>query len=414
VNIGVFDNGWWKEACRRLGLGAIDLPVAAHPSGNAYAADLTARLTNGPLVTKRLTDHDVDLLVDNGATGLGFIQADGTGDELRLTHEIAGKLLCSHFIDPITTALQGLPWPVVYQCLQSQSWVKAVWDRAQVAELEYFGVPGVVHLPMAAPDRAYDTSPPDPASSKPIVSFIGGQNTAYFAANVNVPTSSQVAGTLAHAVRSDLPQTSFYEAYHDYYGLGEPILADDSADIRANKTLAYFNAKFFFHAALCLHNRDRFVIYLKQKLGDRFHLVGARWDTAYGLQTAPRIDPAEAYFQHFREAAINLNLVNGNAETGLNMRHFEVTAAGGFMLCYDQPEIEEHFEVGKECAVFRDEVDLMDKIAYYLSHPDERAEIALAGQRRTLSTHLYSHRLQSLLRQVRPEPQPVECTSNAC
>jgi hypothetical protein len=229
-----------------------------------------------------------------------------------------------------------------------------------------------------------------------------------------VPTSDQVAGTLAHAVRSGLPHVSFYEAYHDLYGLGAPITPDDPPDVRANKSSAYFNAKLFFNAALCLHNRDRFVIFLKRKLGDRFQLVGARWDTAYGLQTAPRIDPPEAYFRHFREAAINLNFVNGNAETGLNMRHFEVTAAGGFMLCYCQPEIDEHYEVGKECAVFRDEVDLLEKIEYYLGHPDERAEIALAGQRRTLSTHLYSHRLQSLLQQDLRGALPAPCASMSC
>jgi len=117
----------------------------------------------------------------------------------------------------------------------------------------------------------------------------------------------------------------------------------------------------------------------------------------------------EQYFEHFRHAAVNLNFVNGNAETGLNMRHFEITAAGGFMLCYRQPELDEHFEVGRECDVFESESDLLEKIRYYLSHPKERMAIAQAGQRRTLSQHLYSHRLEHLLRAA-PPARPLPAT----
>ncbi len=117
--------------------------------------------------------------------------------------------------------------------------------------------------------------------------------------------------------------------------------------------------------------RDRFVIFLKRKLGDQFHLAGTGWDRAYGLPAAGPLPTVEEYFAHFREAAINLNLVNGNGETGLNMRHFEITAAGGFMLCYQQPELDKCFEVGKECITFRNEQDLLEKIRYYLGRPDD-------------------------------------------
>lgn len=88
---------------------------------------------------------------------------------------------------------------------------------------------------------------------------------------------------------------------------------------------------------------------------------------------------------------------SGIAETGLNMRHFEITAAGGFLLCYDQPELADHFVPEKECVVFRNAHDLLEEIRYYLAHADERTAIAEAGQRRTLAQHLYRHRLQTLL-----------------
>ena len=55
------------------------------------------------------------------------------------------------------------------------------------------------------------------------------------------------------------------------YGYGEPLKVEDTINTQIDKTLAYFRAKLFFNASLCLRNRDRFVIFLKRKLGDRFH-----------------------------------------------------------------------------------------------------------------------------------------------
>ena len=407
--IGTFEHGWWRDACAALGHTAVPLPVAAHASGNAYAAGVAGRVENGQRVVSLLAEQPADFLLDNGGTGLGFVRGgDPAAAEVKLAHEIAGRVLVSHFIDPLTTSFQGLDWRTVWQCLRSGLWVKAVWDRAQAAELRRFGVPNVLHLPMAAPNRAYDTQPLDASRCRLVVSFVGGQNTSYFGPNVTVPSSSLLAGTLAQSYRSGSPGAVFYDVYHDIYGIGAPPAASDDVGAQAGKTQAYFNAKLYYHASLCIRNRDRFVIFLKRKLPQLFELVGRGWDTAYGLEARPQFASTDDYFANFRRAAINLNLVNGNAETGLNMRHFEITAAGGFMLCHDQPELADCFLIGKECAVFISETDLLEKIQYYLARPDERAAIALAGQRRTLSQHLYSHRLQSILHAVAPRPLPVD------
>jgi len=412
MNIGVFNHGWWKPACDALSRASLTLPIAEHPSGNAYAAHLGSRITNGETVAALLPGRGVGLLIDNGGTGLGFVRNQECADDLKLAHEVAGTPLCSHFIDPVSTTFQGLDWRVVWQSLQSRTWLKAVWDRAHARELQNFGIPNVIHLPMAAPDRVYDTRPLDPSQCRPLVSFVGGQNTSYFAATGAVPSNSLLAGTLTQAIRSDLRDVSFYDAYHDVFELAEPVDPHSPLDVNVQKTLAYFNAKLFYHASLCIRNRDRFVIFLKRRLGDTFELRGSRWDTAYGLPVRPRLATSDDYFNHFREVAINLNLVNGNAESGLNMRHFEITAAGGFMLCYQQPELGDHFQIGKECAVFSSETDLLEKTQYYLRHPDERIAIAQAGQRRTLGQHLYSHRLKYLLEMAEPKALPVQYSAS--
>lgn len=414
LRIGIPGGGWWQAAADALSHEVVQLPQADHSDGNAYTAELPARIANGHALAEILAKNPVDLLVDNGATALAFARGSAESGDLTPIHEAAGVVLCSHLIDGVAAVFQGLGWMTTWHCLHSNSWVKAVWDRAQAEELRFFGIPNVVHLPMAAPDRVYNTEPLDPNNVKTVISFVGGQTSSYFRSNITTATEMQMRGALAHAVRADVPDLTYYRIYHDLYGFGEPIEPDDRLGVQNEKTTAYFNSKVFYNAIMCLRTRDRFVIFLKRKMGDTFRLIGRHWDSAYGLHTEPQFPTVDEYFNHFRETAINLNLVNGNAETGLNMRHFEITAAGGFMLCYDQPELGELFEVGKECVAFRSEADLLDKIEYYLSHPQERVEIALAGQRRTLSQHLYSHRLTGIIDVLRQaDALPSVPASNA-
>src|SRR4030065_2583401 len=55
----------------------------------------------------------------------------------------------------------------------------------------------------------------------------------------------------------------------------------------------------------------------------------------------------------------------------LGPRAYEIAACGAFQLCDDtRPELQEVF--GDSVATYRDGGDLRDKIAYYLSHDDER------------------------------------------
>ncbi len=62
MKIGVFDHGWWRGACDATSHKSVTLPVASHPSGNAYAADLRARLANGAAAAELLANESVDLL----------------------------------------------------------------------------------------------------------------------------------------------------------------------------------------------------------------------------------------------------------------------------------------------------------------------------------------------------------------
>lgn len=70
----------------------------------------------------------------------------------------------------------------------------------------------------------------------------------------------------------------------------------------------------------------------------------------------------------------------------ITSRTFHIPASGGFMLHERTVETEEHFEDGKECVLFSDHDEMIDKIHYYLAHDDERCAIAAAGRQRCLDS----------------------------
>lgn len=69
----------------------------------------------------------------------------------------------------------------------------------------------------------------------------------------------------------------------------------------------------------------------------------------------------------------------------INMRLFEATGCGVMILTKEHDSLTDYFEAGKEVATYRDQLDLIQKIRYYLQHDAERQEIALAGQKRCLT-----------------------------
>lgn len=87
-------------------------------------------------------------------------------------------------------------------------------------------------------------------------------------------------------------------------------------------------------------------------------------------------------------------------DAGLNLRTFEILASGGFELVDAVPGMEELLIPGKEAAVYHSPGEAREMAAYYLRHPEERADIAQRGRDRVLREHTYLHRMQGLLQKV--------------
>jgi spore maturation protein CgeB len=82
---------------------------------------------------------------------------------------------------------------------------------------------------------------------------------------------------------------------------------------------------------------------------------------------------------------------------GLNLRTFEIPAAGGFQLVDEMPGLEEHFELGKEIVGYKSPEHFRELVDYYLTHPYERAAIIERGRARVLRDHTYQQRMNTVM-----------------
>lgn len=98
----------------------------------------------------------------------------------------------------------------------------------------------------------------------------------------------------------------------------------------------------------------------------------------------------------FKCSKINLNLTAKGIQSGASLRIYDVLGCGGFLLSNYQAELPEQFEVGKEIVLFESEKDLLEKIAYYLEHDEERKWIAQNGYEKVKKQYTYQKRLEEM------------------
>jgi spore maturation protein CgeB len=112
---------------------------------------------------------------------------------------------------------------------------------------------------------------------------------------------------------------------------------------------------------------------------------GRNWDIRYLLTT---------------RRALRTTLRTGKVREGIKARHFEIAGSGGFQLSYYEEDLERHFQIGEEIAVYIDVDDLVEKVRYFLSNDAERERIAAAGLQRARAEHTAERRMRDLLVQA--------------
>ena len=111
-----------------------------------------------------------------------------------------------------------------------------------------------------------------------------------------------------------------------------------------------------------------------------------RGTTDYSLE-APRV---------YHGSRINLNISLRSIVNGAPLRCFEIMGAGGFLLSSWASDLADMFEPGEDYVYYESTEDMLGKIAYYLEHEDERAQIAANGLAKIRQSHTYLHRVREM------------------
>lgn len=80
----------------------------------------------------------------------------------------------------------------------------------------------------------------------------------------------------------------------------------------------------------------------------------------------------------------------------LHLREFEAPMCGALYCTGYMDELAEMFEPDKEVLTYRNQHELLDKVRYYLAHPQDADRIREAGHQRALRDHTYQRRFQQL------------------
>ena len=103
----------------------------------------------------------------------------------------------------------------------------------------------------------------------------------------------------------------------------------------------------------------------------------------------------------YNASKIALNVHHPDNISGANARTFEIPACGTLEIVDYKTSIGELFVVGKEIICYKDKREIRGLIQYYLSHPEEREEIAGRGYERVHKEHRYIDRMQYILSVLR-------------
>ena len=134
----------------------------------------------------------------------------------------------------------------------------------------------------------------------------------------------------------------------------------------------------------------------------------------YGLETAAADSPLRErhhgaawglqIYRALRSCGIALNgHIDIAGDYANNMRLYEATGVGSLLLTDDKRNLSELFEIGSEIVAYESAEDCLEKIKFLMNNDSQRAEIARAGQARTLREHSYTRRMEELAAMLKEE-----------
>jgi spore maturation protein CgeB len=150
---------------------------------------------------------------------------------------------------------------------------------------------------------------------------------------------------------------------------------------------------------------DALAAVYKKFPGRRLAIYGPGWDRAKesGLNKKAISKPliGKEYAAVFNRSFINLNVIGGIAYPSVNMRFFEIPVAYGLQVVNYSPEQAPLFEDHRHLAYFKTDEEMLQKVDFFLTHPDKAMEVRKEAHALVCTQHTYRHRVQTLRQQVK-------------
>ena len=116
----------------------------------------------------------------------------------------------------------------------------------------------------------------------------------------------------------------------------------------------------------------------------------------------------EEMVQKYSESKISLGFLevydahdpSAMVKQHLHLREFEALMSGALFFTNYCDELAEFYEPDKELVIYRNEHELLEKVKYYLTHPEEADKVRKAGHKRALSCHTYQKRFEELFNTI--------------
>lgn len=279
-----------------------------------------------------------------------------------------------------------------------------IFDKADYLELKRKGIDTIYYLPLAASVDRYDTYEMDEEIEEAYaipISFIGSiytenKFTLYRGLNwLDDYTRGYVDGVMmaqkkvyGSLIMEDMLTPDIMEKLEEIYGgeedsddklpykkyIGQVVLPRYITAMERQEVLAMLSERYPCH------------LYTHRKTPALPHVINR--GTAANLKEACYI---------FRCSKINLNITLRSIRTGIPLRAFEIMGSGGFLLTNFQEDYLDYFEPGVDFAYYDSYADLLEKTEYYLTHEDERKEVARNGYEKVKKYHTYKNRFDTII-----------------
>jgi len=204
----------------------------------------------------------------------------------------------------------------------------------------------------------------------------------------NIPSATAVAGGLSDNLRRLIEEMASDWVAHPEASIDEviattTITGDDDFLTKVRLALGYEATRRRRIAAVIALADAGFRVRVHGEEAWRDALAGTSAEGCWhGWMPA---GPAQS--AAFRNAGVALNVNSFAAENMLNMRSFEVPAAGGVLVTDDRPAVREAFEIGTEALVFGHVDELPDLVGEVLKDRDRRHAIGTAARARVERDH---------------------------